>query len=464
MPTYRLRRAGLLLGLLSCLLFSTVSPALAVPSSPYNPYATFTIDTDLTTPSGWSTWAIDAFLAAQTDLPPLGAAFMAAERNDGINARCLVALAMHESGFGSSYLSQAKYNLFGFNANDDNPIGDAAAFAGYADGIAQVADFIKTHYLTPGGSWWGGAATLRAMNIHYATDPSWGAAVAAVANQIPNDTLRARGVTFGTPVLQAHAQLGLPITLVIPASTVSGASVPPALQYLGTWIPQSGIDAAPLQVMAAAQGVDSTGVYLHLATPVAAGMYILELQVQDSDGSPLAASDQVSIPPLILTLAPPLAVSYEARLASVPPATPTSEPPTLPLILTAGASSEAPLPLGTNAANAVILAATLLPLDVRQPALTWQIPAVAPLLGLSVEQLAQATDWPVTWLTPDQASAIWVLDLGAAARRALPAVLTVNLETPAQPDLLVQSPPGVWLLALDPGTGQPTLMPLAVTV
>lgn len=151
---------------------------------PYDPKATFTVDTDLRSESGLTAAEIDAYLASRTSLPALGGAFVAAERAYGVNARYLVAHAVHETGRGASELATTYHNLFGWNAVDADP-GAATRYPNDAACIDEVARAISGMYLTPGGRWWSGAPTLRAMNVRYASDPAWASKVAALANEIP---------------------------------------------------------------------------------------------------------------------------------------------------------------------------------------------------------------------------------------------------------------------------------------
>ncbi len=159
-----------------------------LPVVPYDPAGAFTVDTDLRSESGMGAALIDRYLAARTSLPPLGAAFVAAERAYGVNARYLVAHALLESGRGTSRIARTFHNLFGWNAVDADPVGQASRFADDAAGIDFVACQVSQLYLTPGGRWWGGAPTLRAMNRRYASDPAWAAKVAALANELPRGT------------------------------------------------------------------------------------------------------------------------------------------------------------------------------------------------------------------------------------------------------------------------------------
>lgn len=74
--------------------------------APYRAGGNFTPNTDILSASGYAAWMIDEVLAATTPLPKLGAAFTAAERTKGINARYFVAHALLESGWGTSDIAQ----------------------------------------------------------------------------------------------------------------------------------------------------------------------------------------------------------------------------------------------------------------------------------------------------------------------------------------------------------------------
>ncbi|MBV8301679.1 MAG: glucosaminidase domain-containing protein [Candidatus Dormibacteraeota bacterium] len=143
----------------------------------------FTVDTDLTLPSGESAQRIDSFLQG-TDLAGLGASFMRAESTYHVSARYFVAHAILESDWGASAIAQNKHNLFGFGADDANPYGDAMTFPSFDACIQYVAHFIEVNYLTPGGAFYHGP-TLRGMNVDYASDPNWAFKIAAIARTIP---------------------------------------------------------------------------------------------------------------------------------------------------------------------------------------------------------------------------------------------------------------------------------------
>ena len=129
--TSRLRPRVTLAVLAAALLVSFVVPTAdaRVPrATRYHAGGAITLDTNLLSKSGASAWAIDEYLKATTSLPPLGTAFIAAEKRYGVNARFLLAAAMHESGWGTSYISRDKHNLFGYNAYDRDPLRFATAY------------------------------------------------------------------------------------------------------------------------------------------------------------------------------------------------------------------------------------------------------------------------------------------------------------------------------------------------
>lgn len=147
----------------------------------------FTIDTNLTLPSGETAASLNQFLAGSA-LAGLGDSFMQAEATYHVSARYFVAHAILESGWGTSAIAQNKHNLFGFGADDANPYGDAMNFPSFDACIQYVAQFIEKNYLTPGGAFYHGP-TLRGMNVDYASDPNWAEKIASIADTIPPVTV-----------------------------------------------------------------------------------------------------------------------------------------------------------------------------------------------------------------------------------------------------------------------------------
>ena len=143
----------------------------------------FTIDTNLTLPSGETAASLNQFLAGSA-LAGLGASFMQAETTYHVSARYFVAHAILESAWGTSAIAQNKFNLFGFGADDANPYGDAMTFTSFDACIQYVAQFIEVNYLTASGQFYHGP-TLRGMNVDYASDPNWAEKIASIAATLP---------------------------------------------------------------------------------------------------------------------------------------------------------------------------------------------------------------------------------------------------------------------------------------
>lgn len=143
----------------------------------------FTVDTDLTQPSGENAQTLNTFLQG-TAMAGLGPSFMQAEQAYHVSARYFVAHAILESNWGTSAIAQDKHNLFGFNADDANPYRDATTFPSFPACIQYVGQFIAVNYLSPNGSYYHGP-TLRGMNVDYATDPYWAEKIAQIATTIP---------------------------------------------------------------------------------------------------------------------------------------------------------------------------------------------------------------------------------------------------------------------------------------
>lgn len=144
----------------------------------------FTVDTNLTAPSGESAGRLDAFLSG-TALAGLGQSFMSAEHSRQVSARYLVAHAILESNWGTSAIATDKHNLFGYGADDANPYVDAVSFPSFDACIQSVAGHVSADYLSSSGRFYHGP-TLRGMNIDYASDPRWAAKIARIANTIPD--------------------------------------------------------------------------------------------------------------------------------------------------------------------------------------------------------------------------------------------------------------------------------------
>lgn len=116
--------------------------------------------------------------AKAPDEDPAAAGEAAAERETGINAVFLAAVAALESGWNTSAVAENKNNLFGWSAATGY-----ADFESKEDCIAEVAGCIKTLYLSPDGIYFNGY-TVEAVNIRYNGNEQWKAAVLQIMQDI----------------------------------------------------------------------------------------------------------------------------------------------------------------------------------------------------------------------------------------------------------------------------------------
>lgn len=110
-------------------------------------------------------------------------AFYNAEQKYNVNGILLVAMAIHESGWGTSAISLDKKNLFGYGAYDNDAYNSAYTFNTYAEGIDLVAKVLAKAYLNPAGMTMAdgdtttgryySSPTLTGINTRYSTDPNW---------------------------------------------------------------------------------------------------------------------------------------------------------------------------------------------------------------------------------------------------------------------------------------------------
>ena len=119
----------------------------------------------------------------ESQLVNAGSIFYSVQDKFGVNGALEYAMAIHESGWGRSTISVQKNNLFGMNATDNNPYGNATSFPYVENGIFYHSDYyISRGYTNPNdwryfGSHVGNKGS--GMNVKYASDPFWGEKIAA---------------------------------------------------------------------------------------------------------------------------------------------------------------------------------------------------------------------------------------------------------------------------------------------
>jgi hypothetical protein len=296
-----------------------------------------TLDTNLLSTSGASAWAIDDYLASTTSLPPLGKAFIAAEARYGVNARFLLAAAMHESAWGTSHIARRKHNLFGYNAFDRDPSRYANAYATYAANIDATAKFIRDFYLTPGGRWWGGAPTLRSMQRFWSSSHRWGIGVSHIASSIHLHTFAGSAFKFTMPSLSGGLHGGDQASVQL---TWAGGTIPAGVEFVARWVPvefdadavaavaspaaNAGTGAVdgvlsasptnpPITTAAARTRTMARSITLTVAAPSKAGRYQLEMDMRDTGGGLLPSAQRVRIPGVAVKVWGERAVSVDVE-------------------------------------------------------------------------------------------------------------------------------------------------------
>jgi hypothetical protein len=350
-PLHRFRVALTVLAAMLVVGFAVPSVDARLPRArPYHPGGRITLDTNLLSKSGVSAWAIDEYLEAATPLPPLGAAFVHAEQKYGINARFLLAAAVHESGWGKSYIARAKHNLFGYNAYDRDPVRFASAYTTFAANIDDTARFIKDAYLTRTGRWWGGRPTLRSMQQFWSSSHTWGINVSRIATSIHLARLSGRKISFAAPILSGPLHPGERASVHL---GWVGSSIPTGVEFIATWkliAPGSEVmttgtsrvvtsDPGPIEatapsappahpspsaaasvradpvrstiVAARRVGTAARRIALVAAAPVAPGRYLLDVEMRDSDRRLLPAAERVHIPSVEVRVWGDRTVSYD---------------------------------------------------------------------------------------------------------------------------------------------------------
>ena len=122
--------------------------------------------------------------------------FYYAEQEYELNGIFLAAVAIHESGWGTSNIAVQKNNLFGYMAYDSNAYYSAKTFSTYSEGIDLLARVFVKYYLNPAGTEiYGGniaegkyynGSTLQGVNTRYASDSSWASKIYSVMQTLYN--------------------------------------------------------------------------------------------------------------------------------------------------------------------------------------------------------------------------------------------------------------------------------------
>ncbi len=111
----------------------------------------------------YMTYADQTRLEAGTQF--VGCDFLYVERETGIDALTLYALAVHESGWHGNYWSKTYNNVMSFGISDTNP--DRTHYATKTANVLATARYLKKEYLTAGGRYYHAGQTLWCINYYY---------------------------------------------------------------------------------------------------------------------------------------------------------------------------------------------------------------------------------------------------------------------------------------------------------
>ena len=127
---------------------------------------------------------LDGFLVAnKSPLAGLGAFIKDCSECYKINEVFILALAIHESGWGNSRLAEEKLNLCGWGAIDENPFENAWTFHSLEGCLMTVCKYLDRNYLTRKGKYYKDG-TIAGVGRVYASDPKWANKICHIMNRI----------------------------------------------------------------------------------------------------------------------------------------------------------------------------------------------------------------------------------------------------------------------------------------
>ncbi|MGZ6005186.1 MAG: glucosaminidase domain-containing protein, partial [Candidatus Saccharimonadales bacterium] len=168
---------------------STSERSPLITNDEYDPTQPFSVNFDITQPSGLTANQINAYLAKYAPaMTGLGEQFVEIEQTYHVNAWFAIRHACDESTCGTSQVARAHHNLFGRNAYDNREMATALTTNNYAGSVMEYGRFLNYYYLTvphgqpveseklPGwshldfpGMYYGGNTTISGIFVHYST-------------------------------------------------------------------------------------------------------------------------------------------------------------------------------------------------------------------------------------------------------------------------------------------------------
>ena len=111
-----------------------------------------------------------------------GVDFIYVERQTGIDALTLMAIAAHESAWGTNSWSTRYNNVMSWGISDSDP--SRYTYQTKTLNVFAAARGLKSLYLSPDARYYGGSLTLWGINKYYATDKGWADGVNSILKQL----------------------------------------------------------------------------------------------------------------------------------------------------------------------------------------------------------------------------------------------------------------------------------------
>ena len=111
-----------------------------------------------------------------------GVDFIYVERQTGIDALTLMAIAAHESSWGTNYWATKYNNVMSWGISDSDP--DRSFYDTKTLNVLAAAQGLKRLYLSESATYYGGDLTLYGVNKYYASDKNWAAGVLSIVKQL----------------------------------------------------------------------------------------------------------------------------------------------------------------------------------------------------------------------------------------------------------------------------------------
>lgn len=111
-----------------------------------------------------------------------GVDFLYVEKKTGIDAVFLMAVAAHESAWGSNYWAKNYNNVMSYGISDANP--DLTHYTSKTMNVLVTAQWLARAYLSPDGAYYHGGLTQYEIGKSYASDGSWATGVTGWINSI----------------------------------------------------------------------------------------------------------------------------------------------------------------------------------------------------------------------------------------------------------------------------------------